>query len=531
MPTITLSKKELLKATGKLSDEKLKHTISMLGTDIEGINGDEITVEIFPNRPDLLSQQGLGRALAAYLGKQPGLRTYDVTPSGERIIVDKSVVRCRPHTSCAIIRGLTITEERLKQIIQIQEKLHVTFGRDRKRAAIGIYPLEHIAFPVRFIGLQPSEISFVPLEMRREMTGDEILEIHPKGKAYAHLMDGLERYACFIDAEDEILSMTPIINSERTGRITTQTRDLFVECSGFDERILDECLAIIVTALGDMGGRIESLTLEYPKRRRTTPDLTPSRMPLDDAYINRLLGLRLTKQEMVDLLGRMGIGSGKGVLIPAYRTDIMHQADLAEEVAIAYGYDKLPEALPNVATNGSEDPTNQLLNLIRDVLANHGLMETLNYNLINTNVQTGMMRRELQVIKLASSVSETHDSLRADILPALLDTLRRNQRHEYPQKLFEVGKVFSTQEEFRIAAILCGETADYTAIRQLLDSLLLALGDEGAYEESEDPAFISGRVAEVTGKTFSGLVGEVHPEVLTNFGLTMPAAAFELRLR
>jgi phenylalanyl-tRNA synthetase beta chain len=551
MPILTLSKKGLLAAAGRqLGDDDLQERLSMLGTGFEGMTGDEVSVEIFPNRPDLLSRQGFERAFAAFLGTKPGLRRYDVRRSGEKVIIDKSVERCRPYTSCAIVKNLKIDEEKLKEIIQIQEKLHITFCRNRKRAAIGVYPVEHISFPIHFKGLKPGEIRFRPLESEREMTAKEVLEQHPKGREYAHLLKGLDRYACFLDAKNNVMSLTPLINSHLTGKITEKTTNLFVECSGFDQRILDECLAMIVTAFAEMGGELYSLELEYPDRSITTPDLAPKKMKVDRNYINRLLGLSLKEPELKKLLEKMGYGYEEGhALVPTYRTDILHQADFAEDVAIAYGYEKIPEVIPNVATVGAESGFEQLCTKVRQLLVGHGLLEAKNYGLVNREAQTRRMRWDSEVVTLRSAVSSEYDSLRAWVLPSLMETLQRNRRHEYPQLLFEIGRVFAKEkvaeqwkgreeeertgvrEKVRLAAVLCGEEADYTRIRQLLDDLLAKLGVEAKYRETEHPSFIQGRVARVSaGEEGIAYIGELHPQVLESFGLTMPVAAFELDL-
>ncbi len=542
MPTITLSKKGLLKSIGKrLPDKELKERISMLGTDLEGIDGDDINVEIFPNRPDLLSQEGFARAFGAFLGVKTGLRKYEVRKSGEKCIVDRSVATCRPYTACAIVRGLKINEERLKEIIRVQEKLHITFCRNRKRAAIGIYPLESIAFPVRFKGLKPAEIKFRPLEARGEMTAKQILEEHPKGKEYAHLLAGLDRYACFVDGDGAIMSLTPIINSHLTGKISASTKDVFIECSGFDQRILDECLAMVVTALADMGGTIHSMDLVYPTKKIVRPDLAPSRMKVDRKYINGLLGLDLDENALKKLLGRMGYGYEKGTaLVPAYRTDLLHQADLAEDVAIAYGYDRIPETIPAVATIAQASPSAVFAETVRALLAGHGLLECKSYNLINSDVQTAKMGLDaMDVVTLKNPVSLEYDALRAWVLPSLIETLQRNKRHEYPQRIFEIGRVFAkdgktetgVREKERLAITLCGEDADYTAIRQLLDDLLAKLGLQGTYKETAHASFIPGRVARVSvGKEAVAYIGELAPAVLANFELTMPVACCELDL-
>ena len=163
----------------------------------------------------------------------------------------------------------------------------------------------------------------------------------------------LSRYPLFEDAKGDILSMPPIINSEKTGRVTAQTKDLFVECSGFDFGVLSTCLNIIVTALADMGGEINSLHLIYPDEVKSSPDLTPRRMKLDLPYVNKRLGLQLSAAEAGKLLEHMGYGCQNGeVLIPAYRADILHQVDLIEDIAIAYGYENFKEEIPNVHHRG-----------------------------------------------------------------------------------------------------------------------------------------------------------------------------------
>src|SRR3989344_4966488 len=198
MPSITLNKTVFEQLVGKqLPLEELKDRISMLGTDLEDIKDNEIHVEVFPNRPDMLSEQGFARAFSSFIGVKTGLRKYAVKESNQKIIIDSSVKGIRPYTACAIVKGLQFDEENLRQVIQIQEKLHVTYGRNRKKAAIGIYPLEKITFPITYKADTPEE-----------------------------------------------------------------TKDVFVECSGFDFEVLSTCLNMIVTALADMGGDIYSLKLE-----------------------------------------------------------------------------------------------------------------------------------------------------------------------------------------------------------------------------------------------------------------------------
>ncbi len=537
MPTINLNKQAVLKQLGKqIPEEKLKEHISYLGTDLEAITDTEIIVEIFPNRPDLLSDQGFARALKAFMGLQKALPHYKTAASAYKVIIEPSVSTVRPFTACAVVKGLKLDETRIKEIIQIQEKLHITFGRNRKKAAIGIYPLEKIAWPITYEARKPTAISFTPLEGAKPLTADQILSRHPTGKEYGHLLAGQPLYPVFADAQQRILSMPPIINSDDIGKVTAATRDVFIECSGFDQDYLQTCLAMITTALADMGGSICQVQLQYGKKKIASPQLGYRKMRLAAAAVQKRLGLSLKQADLKKLLARMGFGYEKGmVLVPPFRADILHEVDLIEDIAIAYGYDKIPAVIPDVYTEGSEDPYEVFLHRVRQIAMGLGLIETKQYNLISRDDQTTRMQTPLQVVELANSFSEEWNSLRAWVLPSILKTLRTNKTHEYPQHIFEIGHVFKkkdpVEEADRIAIVYCGPEADYTLARQALESLFQALGLQVTIAPAEHTSFLPGRVgrASCQGKEVA-YIGEIHPAVLSNWELDMPVAAIELNL-
>ena len=174
MPTITLNKKAFEQLVGKeLPLEQLKDRISMLGTDLEKIENNEIQVEIFPNRPDMLSEAGFARAFSSFIGVKTGLRTYDVKSSSQKVIVDSSVTM-RPYTACAIVKGLQFTDEMIKEIMQAQEKLATTHGRNRKKSAYGIYPINTITFPIKYVAKDTKDILFQPLGFSKKISANEV---------------------------------------------------------------------------------------------------------------------------------------------------------------------------------------------------------------------------------------------------------------------------------------------------------------------------------------------------------------------
>ncbi len=539
MVSLILNKDRLLRDLDQEPSDELLHTIAMLGVEVEQVTEDEIVVDVTPNRPDLLSQQGMTRALLAFMEKQPGLREYPTRKSTLTVRVDPAVQTVRPYTACAVASNLKLDEERVREIIDIQEKLHVTFCRRRKRAAIGIYPLEAISGNIVYTALPPKKIVFRPLDGKRKQPMPDILRGHPKGREYAHLLEGLPCFPVFLDGKGNVLSVPPIINSHKTGRVTTKTKRVFIEASGHDFRVCHEIIRMICAALADSGATIESVNVKYGKRTERTPDMTPTRQQFFRYYVNRRLGTNIQKKDLPRLLGRMGLGFQDGrvrethyALIPPYRVDFLHQIDVVEDIGIAYGYENIEPCLSDMSTVASESPMTRFKDLIREVFVGYGLLETRNYHLVPREFQQRISDGE--IVTLKSCVSEEYDSLRATLLASLLSTLRENRVHEYPQRLFEIGRVFSpadqgVEEQEQAAVVLAGE--DYTAIRQVVDGLLLALGIEAVFSPCEDDRFIRGRCAVIkAGKHELGLLGEIGPRVLEVSTLTVPVAACELNL-
>ncbi len=541
MPTITLSKKALERLVGKkLPDAIIKDTMIMLGTGFEGIEGDAVSVEVFPNRPDLLSEAGMARALASLLGIKTGLRKYDARKGRYTVVVDKSVNKVRPRTACAVVTGIAFDDERIKEIIQMQEKLHVTYCRNRRKAAIGIYPLDKISWPVSYEARKSADIKFTPLEASREMSATQILGTHPAGRAYGHLLEGQEKYPLFVDAHGNVMSMPPIINADSTGRVTRSTHDVFVECSGFDQDVLDRLLGIIVCALADEGGTVHTVEVNYGPSKHVTPDLDPSPMKFDPLYVCKRLGLQLKESELRTLLGKMGLGYQAGkAIVPPYRVDILHPIDIAEEVMVAYGINAMEPQASGASTIGAEDPKSVFRARIANMLVGLGLLEANTYNLDNVINQTSRCNTKGDVVQLANSLTLDYNALRSWLVPSLLGVLRANRHHEYPQRFFTSGMAFShvkgtdtgVAETLKLAVAVSHARADYTEVRQIIDHMMKLLGLECTIKDVEQDWAIPGRAAGVSVKDKCvAALGEVHPGVLVKWDLEMPVTVIELSL-
>ncbi len=540
MANIKIPKKQFEKDIGKL-DEKMKEKIALFGVPIESITDSEIELEIFPNRPDLLSYHGFKRSFLAFLGKKMGLREYKLHKPEKNYFVkiDNSVKDIRPYTACAIIKGLKLSENKIKEIIEIQEKLHATIGRKRKKIAIGTYPLDKIKLPITYKAIEPDKIKFIPLEYGKEISGLEILQRHPAGKEYSHLLKGKARFPIFIDSAKNILSMPPIINSETAGRVTEKTKEVFVECSGYDMEAINKCLNIIVTTLADMGGKIYQMKIKS-KETKISPELKIEKMKISIENINKLLGLDLNEKQIKQCLEKMGHSYSKNeVKIASWRTDILHEVDLIEDIAIAYGYENFKPEIPNISTIGEENKEEIIKRKLAEILQGLGFVETCNLHLTTKPDQFTKMgineKAEEDYIEVIESKTE-NNILRKDLSSYILKTFSKNVDSEYPQKIFETGKTFQlisnkVIESEKLAIGIC--PGNFTDIKQILEYLEKMLNIKFTLKQTDkiSPHLIEGRTGKIYLKDKEiGEIGEVHPKILKNWKIKMQVSIIEINL-
>ena len=545
VPVVKFPIKELERLLGKsVPREQLARDIPMIGADVEDAKGETWAVEFFPDRPDLFTVEGIARALRSWYGFETGLKRYEAKPSGTQVAVDPSVEKVRPFIQCAWVRGVDVTEERLQQLIDLQEDLHWGLGARRRRVAIGVHDAAPLAPPFTYTTWGLDERSFVPLQHTREMTPRQILAEHPKGKDYAHLLAGLPRVPIIVDAKGGVLSLPPIINAART-TVTTSTRDLFIDVTGTDEWAVGRALNILATSLAESGGRLETVEVRRADgKTHVTPDLKPEERALDVAEANKLLGYDFDAKGVAERLERMGYGatpSGASqvtVLVPPYRADVLHAWDLVEDVAIGHGLANFEAAPLRHPTVGAQLPENRVAERARTSLVGLGYLETMSLTLSNARDQFERMQRPRSgVVEVKNPVTEDHTMLRASLLPGLLAVLKRNAHRDLPQRIFEVGLVTHVKDgeavfERRVAGVHVAGRSSFSDVKGVALALARDLGwGEANVEKVDDPAFVKGRCAGLsTDGLPRGVFGEVSPAVLEAFGLAHPVTAFELHL-
>lgn len=315
----------------------------------------------------------------------------------------------------------------------MQEILHWAVGRDRKKVAIGIHDYEAVKGPYIYTTVKPDEIKFRPLHLEAyELTPQEILEEHPMGIQYAHLLEGFSEYPMIFDAEGKVVSFPPIINGTYTTVTPNKTKILLLDLTGTDEKAVNVALNILATTFADMGGKLESVKVIYedePDKEIWTPNLAPNNWIAHVDYINSYIGLNLTAEEMVDCLHKVRLDANikdpntLNIQVPAYRNDIMHEVDLVEEVAMGYGYQNLTPTL-NMEGFGRYHPAMKLAQNVREIMIGAGCIEMVNNILISNkdNEKMGLKLKQTEQIILANPVSNEYDSVRRYLRPSLLKT-------------------------------------------------------------------------------------------------------------
>lgn len=520
-------------------DEKILKRMSLFGTTVENVTQEEIELEIPANRPDLLSSKGFIRAFKAFEGKETGIRTYKCSTNKEYLVtVDKTVKEVWPYTVCAVVKNLKLTQEDIREIITLQEKLASTMGRNRKKAGIGVYPLNKVQFPLRYEARKPEEVTFQPLGFPKPMTAEQILQKHPTGKEYAHLLREFTRYPIFIDAQKKIMSLIPIINSEETGHVTETVSDIFIECTGKDLQTIKKMLVIVTTELADRGGTVYSVRIKDSASSidELTPSYEPSKIKIKRESIEKILGISLSEKELEKLLARMGHDYQSGtVKTAAWRADILHEVDIAEDVLIAYGYENLIPKIPSIATIGESTKKTLKEAQIRNILNGLGMVELSSLHFITK--EESEQSRERKCIKLENPRTE-YAFLRPNLLLPLLRTLGANRDAEYPQNVYEIGPVFYVNNESERGIeeterlIIALTPGNFTKAKQVLDYLTRMLGQSYELTEAEAEHFIAGRTGQIKiNNKSAGKIGEVHPTTLRNWKLKMPLAVIELELK
>lgn len=352
--------------------------------------------------------------------------------------------------------------------MDLQDKLHHGLGKLRTLVSIGTHDLDKVQGPFEFVGEKLSDVKFQPLNLDKEMTGNEVIE-HFKGdknmKDFTKIIPEESGMYPFIkDSTGRILSMPPLINSDFS-KIETTTKNVFVEVTATDETKALMALNVVITLFGTYSETpfsFQQLEIEYEGREalnKTTPNFDLARkIKIRKNYIARLMGQsNFTDEQVVLNLEKMGLttvvlqSSDKAqggdseyeVDIPIHRTDVLHQCDVAEDFCIAFGYNNIEVASPQVVSIGKEFLINKLTEQMRIEMGNAGFSEGMPFVLCSVKSLTTKLLKESdpRIAHIGNPKASDFEAGRTTLLPGLLDSIEENKKNKLPLKMFEIGDV------------------------------------------------------------------------------------------
>jgi phenylalanyl-tRNA synthetase beta chain len=520
------------------------------------------------NRPDLWGTAGCARQLRVYHGaaKRPEYpffsRAGSAKEAAHTVTVEASVQHVRPFLAGFIAGGKAVTDASLRDMIQTQEKLAGNFGRKRRTISMGLYRIAAIQWPIIYKAVDPDSVSFVPLQWTQPLTLREILKQHPKGKEYAFIQEHEPLHPLLVDARGAVLSYPPIINSADLGAVQVGDTGLFIELTGTDQPSVTLAASIMACDLADQGYAIEPVAVEYAYdtpfgKTLTSPYYFQEPVFCSLARVERFLGEALSGDDCIAALARMGCAAEKAYAAerggaateseglwlypPEYRNDFLHAADVVEDILIGRGLSSFKPAHPREFTVGRLSPITVFSRKVKEVLVGLGYQEMI-YNYLGSGKDlVDRMRGDgARIIRIANPMTENYEYVRDSILASLLMSEGASSHSVYPHRIFETGKIAyrlppdeneGTRTRQYLGFLCASKDASFNTVSAQVQTLLYYLLREYTVEESGDTRFIPGRAAAIRYKgEWAGVFGEVHPEVLENWGVAMPCIAAEIDL-
>ncbi len=413
MPVVDVDPETLRTLTGhdEKDDDELREDLFALGLEFEGwTEDDEFQLEFAPDRLDRLSVEGIARSLRYQYGDDRGVYVPDTNTADWTIRVEDTPPE-RPYVTGAIVRGLDLDEGALDSLIQLQEKLHATMGRNRAKGAIGVHDLTMLKGAaassdegtpqksITYTSMDPDGDPFVPLESNEELTPREVTESHHMGARYADLVADMDRYPAIYD-DVGLFSFPPVINGKRT-EVTENSRDLLIEMTGTDQWTVDHMLNIVLYSLSARGGRVERVDVvyddeapgEYAGQHLSRPDFEGKQKTVTHDRIESIIGIDMAPETVIDCAERAGLDATEievgddeiayDVEIPPYRVDVIHPLDVIDDIGRAYGFNELEPTYPDVSTVGGRHERSRLEDAARDALVGLGFEDLLNFHMIN----------------------------------------------------------------------------------------------------------------------------------------------------
>ncbi len=540
---VTFNKKYLMHLLGgDVDEDKLVDEIGKFGINVEKVDKDEISVEITSNRPDLVSAAGFARAVSLYSHK---IKRYhysvkDPEPMLE-INVGKDARKVRQCIASFVVLGMHFTNESLTELLSSMDKFTETYGRARKKIAIGMHNLDAIKAPLYYDAY--ANESYLPLNSKTEMTYEEVLKSTEKGIKYSGTIpSGKGRVYPALKDSQGTLALIPVLNSERT-KVSVSTKNVLVDVTGPSEYMINKTADMLASIFIDMGGDVKVVQINYPEKGVRTPVMAEHEIQTPTKLIESEIGVAIGSNNVASLAAKMGyeaaiLGKKIRFIVPAYRLDVINEQDIVEDIAIAYGYDYIQPVAIKATQTGTLDSETIYRSKVSEIMIGLGFNQLMNSYLTNekTNFSDMRLENDKSAVKIRNPKSESITIMRTWLIPSLLKDIALSLNEKTPLNAFELDMAFTLKskkpkESHHLAAVSTNPKANFNSIKSIFESLADRMRIQCKVEAHYHRSFIEGRCAKVTlnGKEI-GFFGEVHPEVLNSFGIEEPTVAMELEI-
>lgn len=525
-----------------------------------GCNDTCVEFEITPNRPDCLSVLGLAREAAVTFGKELKMHTPQVKGCGgdihDYLSVEVRNPQLCPRYTAKVVKNVKIGPS-------------PRWMRERLRAS-GVRPIDNIVDITNYVMLeygQPMhafDIEYVKdhkIIVRNAVSGETI-----------QTLDGVDRTLSedmLVIADSEKASaVAGVMGGEHSGinenthtvvfesacfkgssvRITAKKLGMRTESSGRFEKGLDaqNCLPAVMRAcelvelLG--AGEVVDGVIDVDNT-----NYQPTRIHLDADWTNRFLGTDIPKEQMVKILTDLQFQmEGDEIIVPSFRSDVEHKADIAEEIARFYGYNNIPTTIAKGSPEGGYNEYQKFERVVNQNMLAQGMYEIMTYSFVSPKqydkIRLPKDDPKRQSVVIRNPLGEDTSIMRTNAIPSMMDILSKNYNNRNGAvSLYEIGNEYIPvegellpDEVPNLVLGMYGDDKDFFTLKGVVENLLdtLAIREYDVDAKSDDPTFHPGRCAVLSkdGEKF-GIIGEVHPLVCANYGINTRVYVGKLKLR
>lgn len=525
-----------------------------------GCNDTCVEFEITPNRPDCLSVLGLAREAAVTFGKELKMHTPEVKGCGgdihDYLSVEVRNPQLCPRYTARVVKNVKIGPS-------------PRWMRERLRAS-GVRPIDNIVDITNYVMLeygQPMhafDIEYVKdhkIIVRNAVSGETIQTLDgvdrtlsedmlviadsEKASAVAGVMGG--EYSGINENTHTVVFESACFKGSSV-RITAKKLGMRTESSGRFEKGLDaqNCLPAVMRAceLVEMlgAGEVVDGVIDVDNT-----NYQPTRIHLDADWTNRFLGTDIPKEQMVKILTDLQFQmEGDEIIVPSFRSDVEHKADIAEEIARFYGYNNIPTTIAKGSPEGGYNEYQKFERVVNQNMLAQGMYEIMTYSFVSPKqydkIRLPKDDPKRQSVVIRNPLGEDTSIMRTNAIPSMMDILSKNYNNRNGAvSLYEIGNEYIPvegellpDEVPNLVLGMYGDDKDFFTLKGVVENLLdtLAIREYDVDAKSDDPTFHPGRCAVLSkdGEEF-GIIGEVHPLVCANYGINTRVYVGKLKLR